>query len=277
MSANPLPEGELLLKFEQDNLPEKFKEYYSAKRQNLFASVQGLKDLFDAFMLLDKILLRELEDTMTSVLPVKMFPIVMFINAQAKMRIALELAFSCCLPEAHSIVRDAIESVAHGHRMVSDPALIAVWLQKGESKATTLAFKDAFWNDKGQTERLFDGLPELLRLWKRFSESGSHTNPNSLYPRFALEDKPESFRWAINYTGTDSALLVCALFEMLLVFSAMENVFFADHAGRLKLDIELDKMRMRLHREQSVLRAKYNSVMQPQTAPSTLIKHALGA
>ena len=41
-----------------------------------------------------------------------MFPVVLYMNAHAKMRISMELAFSNCVPEARSILRDAVETVA---------------------------------------------------------------------------------------------------------------------------------------------------------------------
>jgi hypothetical protein len=59
MATNPIPESELLVPFESNNLPAEYKEYYLAKRQNLFASIQGYSDIFDLYMLLDRIWFRE--------------------------------------------------------------------------------------------------------------------------------------------------------------------------------------------------------------------------
>jgi hypothetical protein len=265
-------ERELLTEFERENLPDPFRAYYSVKRQNLLANIQGFKVLFDAFMLLDKILAREFEDMMPSAQPTRMFPVLVFVNAHAKMRVAFELAFSSCIPEAHSIVRDAIESVAHGHRLLSEPELIRVWLQNGEDEAATTAFKEAFWHDKEQ--RLFSGLDELYRLWKQFSEFGSHTNVRSITHRFVVEETPKHVGWRMNYTGLKPETLLPVLFEMLLVFFVMEEVFYKDCSDRLKLDIELNDMRKRFNRDKEDLRAKIRKLIgrarsHPNTATDT--------
>jgi hypothetical protein len=245
-------ESELLVKFEQHNLPEPYKEFYSTKRRNFFASIQGFAALWDCFMLLDKMWVREFEDMRTIREPSRMFPMILFMNTHAKMRIAFELGFSSCLPEAHSILRDAIESVAHGHRLFSDPELTRVWLEKNDSEVGAEAFKKEFWYSK--EEKLFDGLDNLLKLWKQFSESGSHTNLNSIVSRFVSEQTDTHVEWRLNYTGVKPELLLAALFEMLLAFHAMEEVLFKNCEGRLKLDHELVAMRDRFARDKEQLR-----------------------
>jgi hypothetical protein len=35
---------------------------------------------------------------------------------------AIELAFSCCIGDAYSVLRDGIESVAHAHKIFKEPA-----------------------------------------------------------------------------------------------------------------------------------------------------------
>jgi hypothetical protein len=119
----PFDDAELLTKFEQEFLRESYRGYYTAKRNNFFASVDGFKDLWDCFMLANDIWYREFTDIETVTDINKMFPPTLFMNAHLKMLIVLELGFSGCLAEAHSILRDAIESVAHGHRLFFDPAL----------------------------------------------------------------------------------------------------------------------------------------------------------
>lgn len=104
-------ENDLLLRFEQENLPPHYRDYYVAKRQNLFASIEGFSPLWRCFMLLDEIWLREFEDMRATRDIHRMFPMILFMNAHAKMRIALELGLSACLAEAYSILRDAVESV----------------------------------------------------------------------------------------------------------------------------------------------------------------------
>lgn len=251
MTTQPT-KNDLLVGFERENLPEHFKPYYFAKRQNLFANIQMFRALFDAFMLLDNILAREFDDMMKGVPPSRAFPVFLFVNAHAKMRIAFELAWSSCMPEAHSIVRDAVESVAHGHKLLSNPELIQVWLKKGEDETAKNAFNREFWDSK--KDRLFDGLPDLFRLWKQFSESGSHTNIGSVTLRFVVEESEKHFGWRLNYTGVQPDMLLHFLFEMLLVFGVMEEVFFKDCENRLKLDIDLAKMRGKFQRDRESVR-----------------------
>ncbi len=123
MSGNSIPENELLVPFESQNLPTEYKEYYLAKRQNFFASIQGFSETFNCYMLLDKICFREFQDIKVAGDPDRMFPLLLYFNAHAKIRVSMELALSGCLAEARSILRDAIEFVAHAHHMLGDPAL----------------------------------------------------------------------------------------------------------------------------------------------------------
>ena len=139
------------------------------------------------------------------------------------MLIAMELGFSSCLTEAHSILRDAIESVAHGHRLFSDAALQNIWLGKNDGGTAIEDFKREFWYSK--EDKLFDGVPELLMLWERFSDIGAHTNIDSIVSRFAVEQTPKHVTWRLNYTGVELRVLVPALFEMLLRFTLWKKSF----------------------------------------------------
>ncbi|HEU5234881.1 MAG TPA: hypothetical protein VFU50_18635 [Terriglobales bacterium] len=93
----------LLVSFERD-FPHDYKEYYKSKRHHLLASINAFRELWGMFMALDKILHREFDDLSTVRDPKTVLPFTFFINAHAKMRIALELAFQGCLQEARSIL-----------------------------------------------------------------------------------------------------------------------------------------------------------------------------
>jgi hypothetical protein len=170
------------------------------------------------------------------------------------MLIAMELGFSGCLTEAHSILKDAIESVAHGHRLFSDLALQKVWLQRNDGGTGVEDFNREFWYSK--EDKLFDGLPELLKLWKRFSDIGAHTNINSIVSRFAVEQTPTDVTWRVNYTGVELRVLIPALFEMLLAFQTMEEVLYKDCEERLKLDSGLVDLRTKFQPDKEALRRK---------------------
>jgi hypothetical protein len=62
--------------------------------------------------------------------------------------------------------------------------------------------------------------------------------------------------FGINYTGVELDLLLQVLFEMLLVFHVMEEVFYKDCEDRLKLDVELCRLRTTFHRDKEDLRRR---------------------
>jgi hypothetical protein len=242
--TNTSDQDQILVKFEEENLADPYKEYYAAKRNNFFATIFQLPALWEGFMLLDKIVFRELEDMKTTNQSGRMLPMILFMNGHAKMRIALELGCSMSLPEAHSILRDAIESIAHGHRTLGDPELQRVWVSKEDDKKS---FELEFLHSKA--ERLFEGLPELHQYWKRLSESGSHTSMNSLISRFGIEEDSVNLTWKLDYTGVNQRIFLPALIELLHVFHLMENVVFKDCEGRLKFDTDLVSWREKLQRD----------------------------
>src|SRR3990170_9059758 len=124
---NEPQEGDLLVPFEIQNIPARYREYYRVKRNNFFASIQRFPEMWKYYVLLDEIWLREI-DVLNPLNDTRAFPLLLYINAHAKVRISIELGFSGCMAEARSILRDAVEFVAHAHAMLADPELQKVWL-----------------------------------------------------------------------------------------------------------------------------------------------------
>jgi len=230
-------EADLLVPFEQKVLPEEYKTYYRTKRNNFFASIQNLPGLWDYYMMLDQIWHREIELLKPSS-PNRAFPIVVYINAHAKLRIAIELGFTGCLPEARSILRDAVEFVAHAHHMLKDPELQLIWLNRNDDEE---AFKKEFWY--GKETGLFAGLDELYEVWGKLSEVGSHANLNSICERFRTVEVDGQPEWRLNYTGMAEKPWATGLFGMLLTAFKMEETLFKDYQMRLQFDETLLKMR----------------------------------
>lgn len=184
MSTTEQPqETDLLVPEEIQNIPAKYREYYAIKRNNFFASIQGFPEMWKYYHLLDAIWLRELEDMEVARQANRVFRLMLYVNVHAKIRIAMELAFSGCMAEARSILRDAVEFVAHAHHMLKDPELQTVWLDKDVEEE---AFKDAF--ERNKKRELFDGLKELHERWGELSELGVACNT------------PRAFRAFCNYT-----------------------------------------------------------------------------
>ena len=253
MTTQEPTENDLLVEFERLQIPPHYKSYYLPKRHNLFATIQQFPYIWNRFMQLDKIVLREFDVMQRLRHPYLMLPMMLLMNAHSKIRVAFELGCATCLSEAHSILRHAIESAAHGHRLASDPPLLKAWIEKNDSDAAKKVFSKEFEHEK--STRLFDGLPELHELWKKFSEFGSHTNINSIVSRFAITQTATDLQYQLNYIGvSDAKFLGMALFEMVLVFTEIEQVLFKLAKGRLQLDNELSDMRARFEKEKEAVR-----------------------
>jgi hypothetical protein len=249
VSGNPIPESELLVLFERQNLPAEYKEYYLAKRQNFFASIQGFSETFNCYTLIDKIWFQEFQDIKVAVDPDRMFPLLLYFNAHAKIRVSMELALSGCMAEARSILRDAIEFVAHAHHMLGDPALQVKWLSKNEEEG---AFKEAF--EKNKKTGLFNGLDELHKSWGDLSETGSHATINAICDRFAMVEDGNNAEWRLNYCGIEPRMWEMQLFWMLLTCFTMEQTLFRDYESRLKFDGTLLGMRAEFESRKEQLR-----------------------
>jgi len=202
-------------------------------------------------MLLDRRWLREFQDAKVASDPNRMFPLILYFNAHAKIRVGMELALSGCMAEARSILRDAVEFVAHAHHMLSDPALQLNWLAKNDQEE---AFKDAF--ERNKKIGLFKGPDELHKTWGDFSETGSHANINAMCDRFATADKNGEFEWQLRYCGIDERMWGMQLFWMLLACFVMEQTFFVDYESRLKFDDTLLTMRAEFETQKERLRRK---------------------
>ena len=255
METKPKPEpreSDLLAPFETEKIPARYREYYRTKRHNLFASIEGFPKLWKYYTLLDEIWLREFEDLKPARDPKRVFPLLLYFNAHAKIRVSIELGFSGCLAEARSILRDAIEFVAHAHAMLQDTELQKIWLNKNEGEATEKAFKEAFGDPKKQ--RVFKGLDELHQTWGQLSELGSHANLNAISDRYAQVSSKEGIDFRIVYTGGEPRMWAMSLFSMLLSCSTMERTLFSDYKDRLSLDPDLVRMREEFEQYKEELR-----------------------
>jgi len=163
----------------------------------------------------------------------------LYINAHAKLRITVELAFAGCVPEARSILRDAVEFVAHAHHMLDDPMLQTVWLNKRDDEK---AFKNEFWYSK--EKGLFAGLDELYDVWRKLSETGSHANIDSICERFHVVEVDSQPEWRVSYTGgMDEKRWAMSILDVLLTAFKMEETLFKDYRLRLQFDESLLQMR----------------------------------
>lgn len=240
MNAEP-KENDLLVKFEIDNFPTEYRHYYKTKRNNLFARIQGFPALWRLYLKLDEIWMREFSVLQNRREIYSMLPLLCCMNCHAKIRVSLELAFSDCLAEARSILRDAIEFFAYGHAMLKDANLQKTWLEKIEGRLELEAFKDAF--ERNKKNGLFNGMDELHKTWVQLSETGSHANAIAMAERFVQVESGENVDFRLNYTGTETKMWATTVFSLLLACSTTESTFFNDYNDRLKLDDQLIRMR----------------------------------
>jgi hypothetical protein len=168
-------------------------------------------------------------------------------NAHARLRIAFELSFSCCLAEGWDTLRGAIESVAHAHKMIREPKMLRVWLQKEDGEKCWKAFNDAFIYYK--KKNLFPPIARLNDLYdyySQFSEWGTHTTVAALAHRLSSNDSPDTINFNLRYTGADPQLVATSVFSMLDASMIMENLIFRSFNDRLQIDTELVGMRDQL-------------------------------
>jgi hypothetical protein len=269
MSIKGPNENDILLPFERQAIPEHYRPYYMVKRNNFFASLQGSTDHWRYYQILDKNLLNEFDDMATARDVNRMFPLALFFNAHAKIRISMELAFARCMEEARSILRDAVETAVYAHYMLSDPKLQKIWLSKDDGPQETKDFREAFEKDK--KAKLFKGLPELHEQWGRLSETGAHSTPQALATRFHVTESEKDIHYQLNYTGVEDRSWEPEAFTMLLTVSMLERLVFENYEGRLKLDVSLTRNRELADRMKEKLRRSIitkHTIQPPARKPS---------
>jgi hypothetical protein len=230
-------EDNLLLPFERETMPEHYRPYFAAKRNNFFAGVQGSPNLWRFFCLLDMILFVEFQDMVRPTDTNSMVPLVLFLNAHAKIRISMELAFSRCMEEARSILRDAIETAVFAHFMLGEPNMQKVWLSKDNGKKEADEFKEAFEKDK--RNKTFKGQAKLYEQWGHLSETGAHSTPQAVVSRFIIKESGQDMHFVLNYTGVEDRIWEPEMFTLLLNVSQIEQMVFNDFIKRLQFDEEL--------------------------------------
>jgi hypothetical protein len=226
-------ETDLLLPFELATLKGDYREYQKTRRNNCFASMQRLPDLWKAFAKLDACWRAGLDDMRRITSAEDMVPVSLFIRAHAQTRIAADLLFSGCLPEAADLLRTGIESAVHAYRIKEDPSLAIVWLQKDDASGRR-AYMEAF--EKEKRTRLFRDLGELHQHYTNFSE-WSHATVTSLAFKSEFAESGDDVTFLHQYFETDPKKLRPFITLALNASAAMENIFFKSFSLRLELDV----------------------------------------
>jgi|SRR5208282_358639 len=239
---------DLLAPFESNALRGDYRNYFTAKRENFRASINNLPLLWEGFALLDEIWIRELTDTQQIKDPNLALPAALFRDAHARFRIAMELAFSCCMHEAFNSLRLGIEGIYHACKILNGreqtEQLARTWIESanGTRQAKT-AFAKAFEQDKRKS---FDecGITGLYRFWADFSRY-SHSNMDSFSIRLESVQTPTGVTWNVHYFEGRPARIAGTLFWLLLASGEMERALFGCFQTRLDLDPFLVDLRRR--------------------------------
>jgi hypothetical protein len=232
----------LLTAFERENLQGRYKQHLLNQRHNWRANFYNFRPLWDCLMLIDEIWSRELEGMSEGVMKElnEAYAVLLFVAAHAKVRVALDLFFSDFIMEAYSIMREVIEFVVHGCRLLSRPDLMGVWLNRDKDAASLQRWKEEFWF--GKENRLFEGLPELYVAWKLCSENASHAHSGVLHQRI-YGPGSEKGQVPVNYSGVHPQILAVVLFGMLQMLENLEFRMFERAGPLLRLDTELQQLR----------------------------------
>lgn len=225
----------LLLEVEKKCFPDRYCDYYGIKRNNFFAGITNLPDIWHCFMLLDEIFARELDDLHVISEMSKFLPFVLFVNVHTQFRIFLELGFSGAFVEAYNVARMTVESCYHACKIFDNAELAKVWFLRAKGEREEREFGKVF--DRGKEEGYSAlGLQKLHGFWKKFS-GWSHTSAEALSRRFNMD--------MMHYLETDPKTNGLNLMELLRASNEIEAVFYRCFKDRLKFDVELEKMRAR--------------------------------
>ncbi|HKW61881.1 MAG TPA: hypothetical protein VJN89_04990 [Candidatus Acidoferrum sp.] len=239
-----VPSAELF-PIESESFHSGFETYFKGKRQNFFLNLKAFKALWECLQLLNDIWIRESSNLETLTDVRHLLPKTVFMSAHGRFLNAVELGFSCCIGDAYTLLRDAIEAVAHAHRIFKDPSAEDAWVSKHKGQAELEAHDRVFkWQKK---KNLFPndvpGLKQLYFYYQQFCEIATHTSVSSVGKNFEDVSSSGSVRWAFHYFEINPQRMAGFLSALLQVSARMEEVFYGCFEVRLNLDPELVRMR----------------------------------
>jgi hypothetical protein len=253
---------------EKQYLRGEYRNYFAVKRSNFFASIRGFPELWDCFLQLDEIWLREFSDLERITSTGQVLPLQLLMHCHAQFRIALELGFSTCLSEAWNILRSSMETAAVAYVICTNPPLTLLWAERSDGPQQKRAYKAAF-EPEGK-KSLFSATQTLRSLYedyKDYSDHGTHPTMDAIALRNTTINTGKDQLWMINYLERDPKKLASVLFAMVKSSHLAEQVCFECFSSRLQLDDGLVRMRAQFDRTQSqaadALIKRYN-IEQPE-------------
>lgn len=235
-------EDDLLLPFERCVLRDPFREYIKVKRNNRFAAMQTLPQVWAVIELLDSIWERELRDLYKVIDASIPLPLSLFMGAFLRTRVSFELGLSGCIGESADLMRGAVEYGVQGMRILQNPELAEVWLNKDKGKGEYKVYRESFEPEK--KDRLFKDQDALHHYWAQFSEWGSHATKAALALRMRFDER-EDLKSTFEFFETDHTRLAEFLLMLLDAAHRLELILFDCFRTRLALDVGLSDMRSR--------------------------------
>ena len=228
--------GELLHDIEKRRLRRAYREYYKIHRNNFFASLAHFPGLWESFMLLDEIFVREFDDMYHMRDEDAVTPLMLFMNGHKQIRTAMELGFAGDSLEAWNTMRMAIDCTYQACKILADPTLGHIWAKgRKEDAPSRKAFTRAFLKDKTEGFETL-GLRGLLELWYCFSD-WSHASVDALCRRFGFQEEEPGQQGrtlaGVNYLETDEKILALSLQQLLQAGYLIEKEFFKRFQTRL--------------------------------------------
>ena len=263
------PQIAILVPFEEENFHKDYREFYEAKKNNLFAFIQRFREVWECCQMLDDIWMREVRDLEQQRDVANQVPLMLFFRAHLQIRLAFELGFSGCSSEAWNTIRSAIEFAAHALRPLREPNLISVWLNQNDGADEKKAFEQAFIHRK--KDQVFPerhGLETLHWYWKNYSEWGTHSTLAALAKSVTLNRQGVGRSWQVHYLDADESRLARYLPHLVLVAAQIEKQFFGAFASRLQFDNELVGLRAAF--ENAEKQARQNIITRFRIPPPTL-------
>jgi hypothetical protein len=261
-----LGEDDLLLPFEKQYLRDPIRRYTQLKRNNRFATVQALPEIWASHELLDSIFELEFDDLYNVTDPNVPLPLSLFIGAFFRTRVSFELGSSGCVVESADLMRGAIEYGLHGLRILEQPKLASVWMNKDRGKDEFNAYRESFEREK--QDRLFNGQEVLHRYWTQFSEWGSHSTKAALALRLSFKDW-DALKVKVEFFETDLTRLADFLLMLLDAGHRLEVILFECFRGRLTLDVALVDMRNQFEHKRQVAESRRPRLSSPRSSETT--------
>lgn len=174
-----------------------FQGYFLTKRYNFIATINSWPDISHLYFEADENWFRAITCLEHIYYEEWIVPIQLTIFCFRELRLAAELLLSCCTTPGYSHLRTAIEAFAQAQKIVREPALSRVWLNRDEdlpeyNKHFKAKIKDNLFPDSS-------GLARLHGIWKMLCDAGPHANVTSVGVSSSTRSSDKDVHWKLEF------------------------------------------------------------------------------